>query len=257
MLDRMVHYQRMLGLPGLLRAVRGKAAGNPELFLLSPPAARFPLHLRVPSTDVDAYEQIFVNEEYRFAVRRPPATIVDAGANVGLASVYWANRYPDARIVAVEPEADNFELLARNVAPYPRVVPVRAALWHENRDIDLVDPELGQWGFMTQARDDEDYYGEIVHGVRGLTIDTLMAEQGLAHIDILKLDVEGAEREIFADPAAWIGKVDALIVELHERLKPGCCRSFYNGSNGFDEEWRQGENIYLARHRGCLARPTH
>ena len=85
-----------------------------------------------------------------------------------------------------------------------------------------------------------------------MTIDTIMEEHRIDFIDILKIDIEGAEREVFGDASLWIGKVDALIVELHEQMKPGCNRSFYNATNGFDEEWHQGENEYLVRRDGCL-----
>jgi hypothetical protein len=81
-----------------------------------------------------------------------------------------------------------------------------------------------------------------------------MKEQGIDYIDILKIDIEGAEREIFRDPSSWIEKVDSLIIELHECMKPGCYRSFYNGSNGFDDEWQQGEKVYLTRSRSCIRR---
>jgi hypothetical protein len=87
-----------------------------------------------------------------------------------------------------------------------------------------------------------------------MTVDTIMREHGIDHIDVLKVDIEGAEREVFRDPSSWIDKVDTLIVELHERLKLGCNRSFYNGTNGFDDEWVQGENVYLTRSGGCVAR---
>jgi len=117
-----------------------------------------------------------------------------------------------------------------------------------------VDPALGKWAFRTQARDDEESFGEIIHEVQGMTVDTIMREQGIDHIDVLKIDIEGSEREVFRDPSSWIDKVDTLIVELHERLKLGCNRSFYNGTNGFDDEWVRGENVYLTRSGGCVAR---
>ena len=114
---------------------------------------------------------------------------------------------------------------------------------------------MTKWGFMTQAQDSvEEKFGEILHEVRGVTVDTIMKEQGIEHIDILKIDIEGAEREVFKDPSSWLGSVDALIVELHERMKSGCDRSFYNSTNGFDDEWLQGENVYLTREKGCLMR---
>jgi hypothetical protein len=81
-----------------------------------------------------------------------------------------------------------------------------------------------------------------------MTVDTIMKEQGIEYIDILKI----AEREVFKDTSSWIGKVDALIIELHERMKLGCNRSFYNGSIGFDDEWLQGSNVFLSRSGSCI-----
>jgi FkbM family methyltransferase len=142
-----------------------------------------------------------------------------------------------------------------NIGPYDNITPIRGALWYENKRINLVDPGLGKWGFMTQAQDSaEKRFGETLHEVQGMTVDTIMKEQGIEHIDILKIDIEGAEREVFRDPSSWVSKVDALIVELHERMKSGCNRSFYNSTNGFDDEWFQGENVYLTRSDGCLTR---
>ncbi|MBS1191420.1 MAG: hypothetical protein H6R10_3212 [Rhodocyclaceae bacterium] len=258
MLESVRHYRHAVGLRGLFSAVRGKAARSPILLEIRRRDLRFPCYLRVPSTDVSAFEQIFIQRQYDFAVRDAPGTIVDAGANVGLAAIHFANRFPAARIIAIEPEDGNFEILQRNVRPYGNIIPLRAALWHQNRRISLVDPALGDWGFMTQATDgDEADYGRMVHEVEGMTMDRIMAEQGIDHVDILKVDIEGAEREVFADPSAWIGKVDALIVELHERLKSGCNRSFYNGTRGFDQEWWQGENVFVTRNRACLTRCPH
>ncbi len=107
---------------------------------------------------------------------------------------------------------------------------------------------------MTEGKDSSEHLlGDIFQTVRATTVDRIINDFELDKIDILKIDIEGAEREVFDDTSSWIGKVDALIVELHERIKSGCNRSFYNGSNGFDHEWTQGENVYLARAK-CLTR---
>ena len=55
------------------------------------------------------------------------------------------------------------------------------------------------------------------HAVAAITRDRLMRDQGIDHIDILKVDIEGAEKEVFADTSAWIDRVGSIIVELHER----------------------------------------
>ena len=93
----------------------------------------------------------------------------------------------------------------------------------------------------------DDNGGQSCQTVRSVSIDSLMTAYNLDQIDILKMDIEGAEKEVFSDTSSWIKKVNAIIIELHERMKPGCNRSFYCGSNGFDAEWKQGENVYLSR----------
>ena len=102
----------------------------------------------------------------------------------------------------------------------------------------------------------ENLSGNICHTVTAMSIDKIMKDYSLTKIDILKIDIEGAEREVFSDTSSWIEKVDSIIVELHERMKSGCNRSFYCGSNGFDNEWGQGENVYLSRGNCLTRRPT-
>jgi FkbM family methyltransferase len=148
-------------------------------------------------------------------------------------------------------------MLKRNTSQYNNIVTIHGALWNENDDLDLIDPGFGEWGFMTQGFNSKaENLFKSCQRVRGLTLDRIMEEHGIEFIDLLKIDIEGAEREVFFDPSHWIGKVGAMIVELHERLKPGCNRSFYNATNDFDEEWHQGEYEYLTKKEGCLKMPA-
>ncbi len=245
---KLQRYLKTVGLLGMLFAVRAFVTKATVLFKVNWRGIKFPFYLRIISSDVIACEQIFVQEEYDFRVRVPPKIIVDAGANIGLASIYFANQYPEAKIIAIEPEKNNFELLKKNVAPYPNIFPVHAALWHRNEEINLIDPGMGEWGFMTTgAETPTGPAARFSHKVRAVTMDHLLAEFSFDHVDILKMDIEGAEKEVFEDPSSWLGRVDALIVELHENWKPGCHRNFYNATNGFDHEWKQGENVFLTR----------
>lgn len=248
MIENIKMYLNTVGSVGLLCAIKAKAANSTVLFKINRPDCKHPFRLRLPSSDVPTYIQVFKNKEYNFVAKSQPKIIVDAGANIGLASIYFANKYPSAKIIAIEPERSNFELLRENVAPYSQIVPVQAALWNKNEEINLVDPGLGKWGFMTEMKDSsEKLSGDTCHTVAAMTIDKIMKDFNLQKIDILKVDIEGAEKEVFSDTSSWIEKVDSLIVELHERMKAGCNRSFYYGSNGFDIEWMQGENVYLSR----------
>jgi FkbM family methyltransferase len=243
-----------LGTRGAISAAKGRFRGIPELWQVSNPDVKFPLYLRVPSSDVGVYSQIFRKYEYRFEVDTTPEFIIDAGANIGLTSIYFANRFPNARILAIEPERGNFEILMKNAAPYPNILPFLGALWGESAEVEIVDPGRGNWGFMTAARNDDHIDSKLKHRIQGLTIDAILEKYGVRHVSILKIDIEGAELEVFRNSSPWIDRIGSLIVELHEHMKPGCNRTFYNATNGFDSEWTQGELVYLSRTGGCVKR---
>ena len=247
-------YQRIFGIRGPIGIVKGKLAGKPVLLQTREFDLKSPVFLRVPSSDVKVFHQIFIRNEYKFDVNREPEFIVDAGANVGLASVYFANQFPNARILAIEPEKENFEVLVKNVEPYPNVQPVLGALWSEKTEVEVVDHGLGNWGFMIEAPSSSGPSSNSRHQkIEAMTVDMILERYDVSKISLLKIDIEGAEREVFRNSSSWIDRVDSLIVELHEHMKPGCNRSFYSATGGFDIEWSQGEFVYLTRVNGCLS----
>ncbi len=68
-----------------------------------------------------------------------PQTIIDGGGNIGLFSVLMANRYPKARIFAIEPDPGNFSQLQKNTANYPTVTPINAGIWNKTCFLKVVD----------------------------------------------------------------------------------------------------------------------
>ena len=250
-------YFRILGFRGLLCAIKAKVTNSTVYFKSNRQDCKYPFCLRIPSSDVPTYEQVFIDQEYDFLVEKQPKVIVDAGANIGLASIYFANKYPDAKIIAIEPAQINFELLKENVAPYSNIFPIHAALWNRDEEVNLIDPGLGKWGFMTEMKHtSENLPSNICHAVKAITVDKIMKDYSLTKIDILKVDIEGAEKEVFSNSSSWIENVDSIIIELHDRMKQGCSRTFYCCSNGFDNEWVQGEKVYLSRGTSLTRRPT-
>jgi len=83
-------YLRTVGIRGLLRAVGANATQSTVLFSVCRKGIAFPIHLRLNTSDVPTYEDLFSNKDYDFFVHKPPTTIVDAGANIGLASIHFA-----------------------------------------------------------------------------------------------------------------------------------------------------------------------
>src|SRR6185437_11070375 len=96
--------------------------------------------------------------------------------------------------------------------PYPQITAIHAALWDSDGEV-RIEPaaDSGEWGFAaTKGK-----------GVRSVTVETLMREFGLPSIDIFKMDIEGAECEIFSRICNWIKSVRCFMIETHDRLRPG------------------------------------
>jgi FkbM family methyltransferase len=254
-IHRLIDYARIGGVRVAVPLFNSMFVGAGPLAKLSREEVRFPFHIRVRTSDYSCYRQIFVDQEYAFETCRHPLVIIDAGANIGLASIYFANRFREARIFAIEPERSNFRILSRNCEPYEQITAIDAALWHENTEVQLVDPGTGKWGFMSEAvgrkggstRRDH-------HLARGLTVDHLFDKYEIDHVDILKIDIEGSEKEVFSERPTWLHKVDTLVIETHDWLRPGCERSVNLATSDFDDRWRLGENQIITRRRGCVVR---
>ncbi len=182
------------------------------------PQAKAPLILRA-GADLKVFQQVFIDGQYDLQTTNEPRLIVDAGAHVGCATVFFAKKFPNCTILAIEPEASNFALLCRNLADYSNVTPIKAALWHKPAVLSTVNPDAESWSFqMQQASPNE------CCAVLGLTLEEILTWCGTSNIDILKLDIEGAEKEIFAaaHSGEWINCVNEMVVELHDRIVPGC-----------------------------------
>lgn len=185
--------------------------------------------LRGCTSDVAVFFQIFLHQELDFALAKAPATIVDGGANIGLSSLYLARKYPGARIIAVEFEASNFALLQVNVSAYPNIVCVHAGLWSHDARLTVGNPDAAKWAYAPVAADAPTATGETVPAV---TVGVLLDQHAVARVDFLKLDIEGSEFELFSERPVWLERVQAIAIELHDRLTPGCGMRFVNSIAG-------------------------
>ena len=101
-----------------------------EVVRIEIPRLRHPFILRAGTSDVNVFEQIFVNREYDFKLHNYPGLIIDGGANIGLASIRFANKFPRAEIIAVEPDNSNFEMLIKNTANYENIRLIKSGIWN-------------------------------------------------------------------------------------------------------------------------------
>lgn len=240
-------YYRSLGIKGVLALASYRFCGHPTEITAQTQAIKFPLRLRVRTGDCSIYGMVLLRGEYDFELPFQPKVIVDAGANIGTASIYFANKYPDAKIVAIEPEPSNFAMLVRNVAPYSNIRPLRLALWHaEKEELNVIDKWQDTCGYMVGRGE-----GELVAGV---TVSGLMRQFNLDSIDILKVDIEGAEKEVFEHSADWIGRARCIMVETHDRLKPGCSRAVAAATGGFSRTVKGETECYVQECQAGSAR---
>lgn len=215
------------------------------------PEVNYEVCLRLRSSDVPTFAQVFVNRDYDSeSIPGGAKTIVDLGANIGLATVFFGTRYPEAEILAVEPDDNNFGMLAFNtLALGSRVRIERAAVWTHDGSVSLhAEDEEGRsledWGL--QVSDTSNRNGKRVPCHK---LSTLIDRTGWERIDILKVDVEGAELELFSNGALeWLSKVDFIFVETHDRFRPGSENAVRSAvASTFVELPSSGENLLFRR----------
>jgi FkbM family methyltransferase len=244
----LVRYVRRLGvLKGIEIYYNAKYGRGERTFNI--PGFRAPIILRAGTSDRPTFSKIFVDQEYAIDLNITPRLIIDGGANVGYAAIFFARRYPHASIVAVEPEPQNFRLLERNTAAYPNVHRLNKGLWPRDTYLAIENLTAAPDAFRVRETDRPD------NAITATTIDRILREAGTDMIDVLKLDIEGTEKELFADPGSeqWLRRTNVLIIELHDRFKPGCSQAFEQAVAKHPFRRIQvGENLMLIREKASL-----
>ncbi len=183
-----------------------------------------PIHLRPNTSDVDVFYQVLFNLEYDIPLPFEPKLIIDLGANIGLASVYYLNKYPNATVIAVEPEKNNYLLLKENTKKYTNFHSYNKGIWNKNTELKIIDPQIGSWGFTVKEVSVKEK-----DTISAITLDQIVADHAIQEIDILKIDIEGAEMELFAENYEnWLKYTKVIIIELHDWMREGCARQFFS-----------------------------
>jgi FkbM family methyltransferase len=177
--------------------------------------------VRKYSSDEQVFTDVVLHGEYQQIMDLADTlnidvrTILDAGANAGLTTLVFASRFPTAEIVSLEPDRENYELLAANVehSALQHVKALNAGLSHEDG---WLVPGNGldarEWGktFSYAGHTSE-------HAVVAYTISSVMEMMGWADVDLLKIDIEGGEKDLFrAGKSEFLSRVKLLAVEIHE-----------------------------------------
>lgn len=215
------------------------------------PGLTHPVYLREKSMDLMIMNEVFSHRCYdvemarssyfrdyrRIYQIRKPQFIIDAGAHIGLSSVYFAWKYPQAKIIALEPDAENYYLLLKNTAPYPNIIPVKGALWNKSTFLYINNRwRLHKDGHLKSA-EYELSEERVLHEpkIRSFTLNELIATYQLDTVDILKIDIEGCERIIFqTDYQPWLSKTKLLLIETHDHKYPFCFKTVMEALTNYD-----------------------
>ncbi|MGB0424809.1 MAG: FkbM family methyltransferase, partial [Flavobacteriales bacterium] len=210
---------------------------------ISLPGYSAPIRIRKHTQDIHAFAQVFLQNEYQLDLPFTPKTIIDAGANVGYASLLFHSAFRDAEILAIEPDQSNFNTLVHNCSHIAKVKSEQKAIHCENNiQLQLIDSGLGSTGFTTS---------KVQEGVGGETVATISPKEILSKmnwesIDLFKIDIEGGEKALFSENTKeWLPKTKCVVIEFHERFEKNSSDSAFKALRANDFRFFDlvGENL--------------
>ena len=219
---------------------------------------------RAGTSDEPVMQQIFVQRDYDvtrlsrvadivgfyqllLTLGREPL-IIDAGANIGAGTLYFADTWPAARVIAIEPDTANMDLLRGNTGGLPNVSCIHAALAAHTGELLLVDPGIGPWGFRALPASQVSAEATVREHIPALGMEDLLGQLPRDYAPfICKIDIEGGERDLFADATDWIDRFPLLVIELHDWFFPrqGASHNFLHEMSVRERDFVYiGENIF-------------
>ncbi len=189
------------------------------------------------------FRQIFACEEY--ACLRDLTDVefvIDLGANVGYSSAYFLNCFPNARVLAVEPDDRNVAICRDNLTAYgKRAILLHGAVWSESTRLCLSkDRSAGEWATQV-LRPVDGASGD----VQAWDVDSLIDITGSAQVDLLKVDIERAELAVFGHRAKrWLPRIRNICIELHGQ---DCQDAFFGALADFEYDLGHSGELTICR----------
>jgi FkbM family methyltransferase len=193
-----------------------------------------PITIRTNSSDAAVVLQVFGNRDYELGQFRQFARvqaryaeicksgkspiIIDAGANIGAASIWFGRKFPKARILAVEPDPENAICCRLNTRNYSNIEVIEAAIGSSSGNATLNYKTGEAWSIRSERNN-------AGSGIRIITVKELVRPFSQENLFIVKVDIEGFEEDLFDGDTSWLAYAHTVIIEPHDWMMPGEGRS--------------------------------
>jgi FkbM family methyltransferase len=223
-----------------------------------------PIWMRPGVSDWIVMERIFLDREYdpvsdhhdramdllmkSIVASGKKPLIIDCGANIGLSSVWFSERFPGATVVAIEPEPANFQMLSLNAGNFPNIIPINAAISDRLSRVTLSNSSDTPWAWKSE----ETETGEVA----AVTIPHVVSLHQNHVLMAVKLDIEGFEVNLFRDDTGWVDDLPMMVFEMHDWMMPwsGSGHSFFSVLTKRKRDYLvQGENLFSYSHAALAA----
>ena len=210
----------------------------------------FRVTYRRNTSDMAVISEVLLMGEYEWETEFNPDLIIDCGANIGIFSLLQSVRYPKTKIIAVEPENGNFDILKRNADSHNNILCIKGGVWFKDAFLKVEDTGHNEWGYTVRECEKDAY--DIQGFSLGNLIDNQIKDVG-GHCIYVKMDIEGSEKYIFEDTnlADWLSMIHYFVIEVHEDFIPGITGIIFDrmSENGFEILKKHDDTLFFKRKR--------
>jgi FkbM family methyltransferase len=177
---------------------------------------QYPIYLRNKTSDINIFYQIFIAEELNFYKSSRPSLnrIIDLGANIGLSSIFFLSRFNSVEVVCIEPEDSNFDILNKNLGFLNNVKLLKNGIHSNRATLFIIDPGKGKDAYYLSEIDSDDK----INSIDCITINDIMELMNWIAVDLIKMDIEGAEKDVILNTQikSWSQITKILALEIHD-----------------------------------------
>ena len=209
-----------------------------------------PVFVRGGRADYHMFHRIFLRDEYRLAGAGEAGPerwgcVLDLGGNVGMFSSRVARTAE--RVITYEPVPENFSRLEKNLGGHSHVVRVNRAVSDEAKKLSLFIPRDAKTSgvFSSHRQAGPELLSDDHIDVDAISLEDVFREHGIDHVDLLKIDVEGAEYAILHAGRKLLPQIDRIHGEYHD-VDPDDPRTRIDAFQQFLEE--EGYQVDVIRH---------